>query len=128
MAYFTFKDCVAGGSNVIDEWLSRQPDEVRAHFFDDFRYLANSPIADWEMPRVRLLRGEFRDLIEFRVTEERIKYRIVGFFGPMRGQVTLCSGFTHSQSEASQLQEKRRALRRKQHIETGEAVSVNHVI
>lgn len=128
MAYFTFKDCVAGGSNVINEWLNRQPDDVRAHFDDDFAYLAITPIADWQLPTVYLLRGEFRELIEFRVTEERIKYRIVGFHGPRRGQVTLCGGFTHSESGASQLQEKRRALRRKQSVERGQAVIVSHVI
>ena len=128
MAYFTFKDYVDGGRNVIDDWLSGFRDEVRGHYFDDVAYLANTRIADWQLPKVYLLRGEFRDLIEFRVTEERIKYRVLGFHGLGRGQVTLCGGFTHSESEAAQLQEKRRALRRKGRIERGEAGIVDHVI
>lgn len=128
MAYFEFRDCVDGGTNVINEWLGQQPDAVRARFYSDFQYLANTPIGEWTLPRTAMLHGEFRQLREFRVQYRRVRYRLVGFHGPNAGGITLCAGFTHSQNRAAQLEAKRRALRRKDRVERGEARRVEHVI
>lgn len=95
-AHFEFWDYVDGDRNIIDEWLSAQPDDVRAQFDDDFSYLANVPIPMWTPPKTKMLRGkEFRQLREFRVTVERIRYRLLGFHGPYPREVTLCGAFAH---------------------------------
>lgn len=128
MPDFEFLDCVDGGTNVIDEWLRQQPDGVRARFFGLFEYLANIPIGQWRMPKTRMLRGPFRQLREFRVKHERIKYRLVGFHGPNPSQVTLCAGLTHSQNQAAQREAMRRALRRGERVVRREAEGVAHVV
>jgi Phage derived protein Gp49-like (DUF891) len=101
MAYFEFRDVVIEDVSVIDEWLDEQPDDVRAHFDSDFKHLASVPVADWGLPKVTQLQG-YDGILEFRVKLKKVRYRIGGFHGPQAGDVTLCSGWTHSESAKAQ--------------------------
>ena len=95
-----------------------------ARFDSDFSYLANVPIADWGYPRVIPLQG-YDGLLEFRV-QINPKYRIGGFHGPKDKQVTLCSGWTHSESLGSQRRAMDLTQARKVLVMNGAATTVPH--
>ncbi len=116
-----------GDTNVVDEWLRKQPDAVRAKFATDFNYLAVVPKAQWSMPKTTMLQGEFSELREFRVHSGRVQYRLAGFHRP-GNEVVLCSGWTHNQSPAKRKAAMNRALKLKQRVEQGEVITVEHVI
>lgn len=125
---YTFKDCVEGNVNVIDEWLRGQPAAVRAKFLSDFKYFAVTPKGQWPSKKTFMMKGEFSELREFRVRVGPVRYRLAGFKGPNEGEETLCAGWTRSQNNAAQKAAKRRALDLKERVEKGEVTTVDHVI
>ena len=127
---YTFKDCVEGNVNVIDEWLGRQPDEVRAGFLSDFKHMAGTNKGQWPWKKTSLLRHEFSGIREFRYHAKkagRVQYRLGAFDGPGDDEITLCSGWTHSENNATQRRAKMRALERKALVEQGEVTTVDHI-
>lgn len=124
---YTFKDCVEGNVNVIDDWLRRQPAAVRAKFLSDFKHMADAPKGQWPAKKTFMLTREFSELREFRVKVGRVHYRLGGFEGPNEGEITLCSGWTRSQNDAAQKGAKRRALQLKALVEQGEVTTVDHI-
>lgn len=125
---YTFKDSVDGNTNVVDDWLRRQPKRIRAKFYQDFIYFAITPMSQWPSSKTFMMKGEFRQLREFRVKAGPGQYRLAGFEGPIQGEVTLCTGWTRSQNNAAQLRAKRRALELKRRVEQGEVAVINHVV
>lgn len=124
---YTFRDCVAGGVNVIDEWLHQQPDAVRAGFLSAFKYMADVPKGQWPGNKTFLLKHEFSGIREFRHKVGRVHYRLGGFDGPGDNEITLCSGWTRSENNATQKRAKRRALELKALVENGEVITVDHI-
>lgn len=111
----------------MDKWLQRQPPNVRARFYSDFKYFAITPMSQWPSKKTFMMKGEFRELREFRIPTGP-QYRLAGFEGPTQGEVTLCTGWTRSQNKAAQLSAKRRALGLKGRVEQGEVAVIDHEI
>lgn len=116
-----------GNVNVIDEWLRRQPAAVRAKFLSDFKYMADAPKGQWPSKKTFLLTGTFSGIREFRERVGRVQYRLGGFDGPGDDEITLCSGWTHSENKAAQRGAKMRAFQLKALVEQGEVRTVDHV-
>ncbi len=123
-----FRDCKVGSTNVVDDWIRQQPDDVRVEFRVLFKYLGIVEIVDWRHPKAIRLKGKaLKGLWEFRVKAEKIHYRLPGFVGPGEGQVTLFAGWTHSQNKAAQKSAMLRAANLKMQVENGEVTTVDHV-
>src|SRR5687767_12679186 len=89
----TFYDFVnARGENVIEAWMLHNiPPAARAEIEVQLALLRN--VQTLTRPAAGFLtEGECRGLIEVRVKENRQQYRILGYHGPGRGQVTLLVG------------------------------------
>lgn len=125
---YTFKDCVVGNTNVVEEWLRQQPKALSAKFYSDFKYFAVTPKGQWPYKKTFKLTGEFSGLREFKTRVGRVRYRLAGFAGPGEGEETLCTGWTRSQSNAVQKAAKKCALDLKERVEQGEVTTVDHAI
>ncbi len=130
MAYVKFKDCIVDGANVIDEWLSEQPEEVRAEFLSLLDILENVPIKFWKRRSLphkgyKKMRGRYEALRQFYVDVEGRPYRL----GAYRGsglEMILLSGWIHD-SEQAQRVGMEEALVRRDLVRTGRAGRVDHV-
>ena len=93
MAVRAFYDFVnARGENVIEAWLLNDiPREARAAIQVQLAFLQN--VQQLRRPAAGDMKGrECQGLIEIRVKENRQQYRLLGYYGPGRGQVTLLIG------------------------------------
>lgn len=90
---FTFFDYIdASGDNVIRAWLQQQGVKVEAKFDNWIKYLEATPRGSWTRPLVDTLSGDCQGLIEIRVGLAKVQYRLLGFHGPNRKEVTLVLG------------------------------------
>lgn len=93
MAIRTFYDFMsARGENVIDAWLKNDiPKEARAEIENQLLILRTVPTL--QRPDVGDMRQrECRGLIEIRVNWRKQQFRLIGYYGPERSQVTLLIG------------------------------------
>jgi hypothetical protein len=90
---WTFYDYIEGSRNVISEWLSALPSEVRADLDARLNTLrAMKP--PWEFPLVRPLKGKpWKGIREVRFKSNNIQYRVLYVDGPGQYEVTLLLGF-----------------------------------
>jgi hypothetical protein len=93
VAIRTFFDFVSTrGENVIDAWLRNDiPAAARAAIEVQLLFLRN--VQALTRPAAGDMKGtECRGLIEIRVKENRQQYRLLAYYGPERGCVTLLIG------------------------------------
>jgi hypothetical protein len=93
MAVRTFYDFInARGENVIESWLLNDiPKDARAEIEVQLFLLRN--VQTLQRPAAGDMKGrECRGLIEIRVRHNRQQYRLLAYYGPQRGQVTLLIG------------------------------------
>jgi hypothetical protein len=93
VAVRTFYDFVsARGENVIEAWLLNDvPKEARAEIEAQLAFLTG--VQTLQRPAAGDMTGrECRGLIEIRVGWRRQQFRLLGYYGPERGQVTLLVG------------------------------------
>jgi hypothetical protein len=76
---------------MLDDWLSRQSENVQVAAEVALEYLVQRPRSDWRRPEFDLLSGKMREIGEIRLRLEK-QYRILGFFGPNRSDFTLLVG------------------------------------
>ncbi len=127
MALFEFRDFVGRRENVIDALLRDWGDRVRAEYDDLLNYLANTPMGQWSRPQTDKLHGEHRELREFRVRVERVRYRLYGFDGPEAGQITLVGGLRKTGGRREERQAHDQALGRMRAVQARDAETVDHV-
>jgi hypothetical protein len=93
MAVRTFFDFVnSRGENVIDTWLRNEiPTEARLAI--EAQLIVLQDVKTLTRPAAGDMKGQkCAGLIEVRVRENRQQYRLLGYYGPGRGQVTLLIG------------------------------------
>jgi hypothetical protein len=92
LALWTIRCYVSpNGRDLIDDWNSRQSDEVQAAVAVALEYLVQRPRKEWRRPEFDLLSGNLREIGEIRLRVDK-QYRILGFFGPGRSDFTLLVG------------------------------------
>ncbi len=124
---FEFRDFIYGGENVIDALLNDWGDAVRAEFDDLLRYLAITPMGEWTRPKTDKLHGKnYRELREFRVKKNKIKYRLYGFDGPGKGQITLVAGWRKVGGASKERSAHNLALRRMGLVRSSTVRTVDH--
>ena len=79
------------GRDMIDDWYSRQSEDVQAAVEVALEYLIQRPRQEWRRPEFDLLSGKLREIGEIRLKVDK-QYRILGFFGPSRSDFTLLIG------------------------------------
>jgi hypothetical protein len=127
MVLFEFRDFVGRRGNVVDALLGEWGDQVRAGFDDLLNYLANTPMGQWTRPQTDKLHGKHRELREFRVRVQRVKYRLYGFDGPDPRQITLVGGLRKTGGSAEERQAQDQALARMRAVQAGDAGTADHV-
>ena len=101
----------------IREWVRGLPEVgARVRIDETIRYLQTVKIM--QFPDTRVLKGECDGLVELRIPFNKVQYRMLGFYGPQRGQFTIVLGTTE---ESRQLQPSTRdacknALKRKKQV------------
>ncbi len=124
---FEFRDFIYDGENVIDALLNEWGDAVRAEFDDLLRYLAITPMGEWTRPQTDKLHGKnYRELREFRVKKKNIRYRLYGFDGPGRGQITLVAGWRKVGGASKERSAHNLALRRMGLVRSSTVRTVDH--
>ncbi len=92
LALWTIRCYVSpNGRDMIDDWTSRQSDEVQAAVAVALEYLVQRTRKEWRRPEFDLLSGKMREIGEIRFKVDK-QYRILGFFGPARSDFTLLIG------------------------------------
>ncbi|MCY3954721.1 MAG: type II toxin-antitoxin system RelE/ParE family toxin [Nitrospira sp.] len=86
-------------NNVIQLWLKDEAKEAMAKFTMRLAHLACTPIGEWNPNYATMLTGQCQGLFEIAVRKQRVRYRILGFHGTERSEVTLLSGFKKKSKE-----------------------------
>jgi hypothetical protein len=76
---------------MIDDWYTRQTDEVQGAFDVALEFLSQRPRDEWRRPEFDLLSGKLRSIGEIRFKVDK-QYRVLGFFGPARSDFTMLIG------------------------------------
>lgn len=117
-AEFTFFDYIdSSGENVIRAWLQQQGAGVRAKFNTWIMHLEATPPGSWTRPFVDTLSRDCRGLIEIRVQRSKIQYRLLGFRGPNKREVTLVLGALEKEGKLEPPSACQQALSRKGEVE-----------
>lgn len=85
------------GESEVDTWYNGQAPKIQARFDTALKYLRDQP--RWEMPYARVLEAECDGLVEIRFRVEKVQYRPLGFYGPMRLEFTITFFATEKGSE-----------------------------
>ena len=118
-AEFTFYDYLdQQGHNVIRDWLDEARPRVKARFTMLIGLLEATPPGQWTRPVVDSLRGDCEGLFEVRANVQRVQYRLLGFHGPGRREVTLVVGASKSNNRWVPLSIPETARRRKADVTT----------
>ena len=80
------------GHNVIRDWLNEAGPGVKARFTILIGLLEATPPGQWTRPVVGSLTGDCEGLFEIRAKVQRVQYRLLGFYGTGRREVTLVVG------------------------------------
>lgn len=88
--YWTFKVFMDAGTNIIEDWLSKLPPDIRAKIRTLLVHMANE--RNWVRPYFDKLKG-YENLYEI-IIKSNIQYRILGCHGPNRREFTLLIGAT----------------------------------
>jgi hypothetical protein len=92
LALWTFRCYVSPtGRDMIDDWYSRQSDDVQSAVDVALEYLGQRPRNEWRRPEFDLLSGKMRGIGEIRLKVDK-QYRILGFFGPNKSDFTMLIG------------------------------------
>jgi hypothetical protein len=92
LALWTFRCYVSpSGRDMIDDWNSRQSDEVQTAFDVVREFLEQRPRDEWRRPDFDLLSGALKGMGELRFKVDK-QYRVIGFFGPGRSDFTMLIG------------------------------------
>ncbi len=87
---WVFKSFVTSrNQSVVEDWYGSQVPDVRAAFDISLRYLSKQPPSNWVRPYVGTLKRQCAGLWEIRFTVEKVRYRPIGFFGPVRMEFTI---------------------------------------
>lgn len=95
-ALWTFFDYGTKANNLIERWLSEQPEEVQDLFEAVIK--TNRKIEDpknWSESRKMEADLAKEEIWEFRVRHDNVQYRLLGSFGQSRKQGVLLIGCTH---------------------------------
>jgi hypothetical protein len=95
MAHWAFRHYVqVDGKNRVLEWCDRLSTKERAKLDRLIQALANQQ--QWKEPQFKRLQGEHAGLSELRWSGDQNKpLRLLGCFGPNRGEYTLILGCSH---------------------------------
>jgi hypothetical protein len=77
------------GVNVVKTWLGQLDIKVKAKFNARLSTLEQLDRIEWGKCNTEVLKGDKDGLIAVRVEFNKIQYRILGYFGPGRGEFTL---------------------------------------
>lgn len=125
MRHWHFRDYVDGaGQNQIRIWLDSEPLKVQMRIDALIR---NLEVAErlWE-PHVKVLKGECKGLIELRIKINKIQYRPLAYYGPIRRQITLLYGAIEKGDRFEPKNSCEIALERRALIESGFASTCPH--
>ncbi len=89
----TFYDYTEEGDNVVHAWLNTLPVKVKQKLNRLLEHLEALPVGSWKRPVVETLTGECDGLFEIRTSRSGIRYRLLGWHGPVRRRPTLLHGF-----------------------------------
>ncbi|MFO1100470.1 MAG: type II toxin-antitoxin system RelE/ParE family toxin [Xanthobacteraceae bacterium] len=76
---------------MIDDWIGRQSDAVRAALDVALEFLEQRARDEWRRPAFDLLSGKMAGIGEIRLKVDK-EYRILGFFGPNQSEFTMLIG------------------------------------
>ena len=127
MAVRTFYDFVsARGENVIESWLRKDiPPGARAEI--EAQLLVLRSVQELTRPAAGdMKRRECRGLIEIRVDWRRQQFRLLGYYGPERSQVTLLIGAREKGDKLEPRDACSTALRRIEAIKNGTGAIHEH--
>ena len=79
----------AGGINIIKTQLDGLGSKVKATFTARLIALEQMNQADWKWPMIEMLKGDKDGLLAVRAKCQRIQHRLLGYYGPYRGECTL---------------------------------------
>lgn len=77
------------GVNIIKAWLDSLPLKTKAKVNARLGALEQLDRTEWKMPLTEVLTGDKDGLIAVRVKYNKIEYRLLGYYGPERGEFTL---------------------------------------
>ncbi len=88
---FTFYDYVDDAEvNVINTWLTEKRGKVKAQFDNMIsNSLSMLPVVEWNEKQAKNLHADGEGFIELRREILNVQYRLIGFFGTGRKEVTL---------------------------------------
>lgn len=90
MPLWTFRTYVSPqGEEEVTAWYVGQTPTVRAAFDQRLRTLAQMKPQEWREPYSKQLEGECDGLVEIRFKADRVQYRPLGFYGPLRMEFTI---------------------------------------
>jgi hypothetical protein len=106
------------GRNVIADWYAGLQTQEQSDFKALMRILAKTH--QWHGGAYKPLGKQYLGLGELRFYSEKKAYRVIGYFGPSRGQFTMLIGCFHKQRVYTPASALDTALRRKRFLERGE--------
>ena len=77
------------GVNIVKVWLDSLPPKTKASVTARLIALELLDRTEWKMPLTEVLKGDKDGLIAVRVQSLGIQYRLLGYDGPNRGELTL---------------------------------------
>ena len=112
---------------MIRAWLDEVGQNAKARFNLMIGYLEATPLGAWTRPRVASLTGDCSGLLEIRANVQQVQFRLLGFHGPGRREVTLVVGARKSNNRWLPLSIPETAQRRKADvIDDPDRIRVTH--
>lgn len=100
------------GVNVIKGWLDGLEPKAKAKLNTRLNTLEYLDRGEWDLPMTEILKGDKDGLIAVRAKYNRIQYRLLGYYGPYRGEVTLLACGTEKNNKYEPLDIGRKAFER----------------
>jgi hypothetical protein len=119
MDVWKFMDYISPqGRNVIADWYAGLQTQEQSDFKALMRILAKT--RQWHSGAYKPLGKQYPGLGELRFYSQRKAHRVIGYFGPGRGQFTMLIGCFHKQKVYTPANALGTALQRKSFLERGE--------
>jgi hypothetical protein len=107
----------------VKQWYDQQDAEVKAEFDATIEYLRPLPPAKWDRPYIGILRKDCFGLCEIRFKVNKVHYRPLGCYGPLRYEFTILFFATERDRKLYPPEACRTALARKRLVLTDRSYS-----
>ena len=115
----------ANGVNVIKAWLDGQEPKVKAKLNTRLSTLEQLDRGEWGS-MTEILKGDKDGLIAVKAKYRRIQYRLLGYYGPYRGEITLLACGYEKNNKYIPLDIGRKAFERREAVEENPTAGRRH--